>query len=638
MDRHRLILLVTVLVALLMLPLTASGQFPHTIAILGGDGTDGEDGHQGLSGDAGEGGQPSADSAVRNGQDGQPGGHGGDGGEGGDGGSGTWFISGTVYLGAFSLNIGGIAGQPGMQNQTPPTRSGAGGDGGFANWPGFAAGEDGYRPDGLTDQGCGQGSTATDYPGGDAVWENRGGGGGSSGPGVFSQIMSAGGDGSDGHGDSGGNGADGYDGQDETFRTYTGQYLIVPQNLILGGRGGNGGSSGQYGYGGGGGGGAGGGGDWPAGLGGLGGWCGKHGRAGTGGDPGIGQVILSGNGTLHNNGLVVIAAQSQVRISDAGSSLDNQEGILILPGGLLSVVNTGLLDNVGRIDPEPDGSAMVRLETGGRLQNHDGAELNCWVENDGGYLQNDGVAHICLNDGEITGNGSFELIVNNGLVSPGDGVGTMTTLAGYSGAGCLQIEIAGIEDHDVLSVGGPLELSEESLDLALVDGFGEVDLEWGDAFDIVTYGSPEQRTGEFAAVVDTLASLAEGLWELEYDHELIPGELYSIRLSYVRDLIAVPEPDLPPRYVLHAPYPNPFNPRLTIPFDLPQADDVHLEIFDMAGRRVWARGSGEVLTAGRHDVTWDGMDQAGRALPSGSYLLRMHAGEFQGFRRVVLIR
>jgi hypothetical protein len=635
MRRH---LLVVILVTLVLAP-HASGQFPHSTNRLGGNGTEGEQGHRGLAGAGGAGGQPSADSAMRDGQAGGDGGNGGDGGDGGDGGSGTWFISGTVFLGTFCLNVGGNAGDLGYDGWDDlEIQSGSGGDGGFANWPGFAAGEDGTNPDGFTDTWCGQGSTATGYPGGDAVGPNRGGGGGSSGPGVMSQITSAGGAGSNGVGDSGGDGADGFDGQSESFWTLSTQYVIVPQDLIVGGDGGEGGASGQRGLGGGGGGGAGGAGTWPAGLGGAGGFHGQHGAPGAGGAAGIGLVVVSSGGVLNNQGLVVIAAQSQVKVSDAGSNLDNQAGILVLAGGSLLIANEGLLDNAGHIEPEPDDVSTVRLQAGGRLHNRPTAVVNCWIENEGGRLQNDGAAHICQNGGEVTGGGSFELIVNNGLVAPGDGVGTLTALAGYSGSGVLRIEIAGLEDHDVLSVGGELELVDETLDLAFVGGFDESDLAWGDAFDIVRYGSPSERTGTFAAVVDSLADLAQGIWELDYDHELVPGELYSIRLVYAQDPNPVPDPELPSRYALHGPYPNPFNPRTTIRFDLPQTDTVLLEVFDMAGRRVWRRGFAEPLPAGRHEVTWGGTDRVGRALPSGTYLVRLQTGSFQRTRRMALLR
>ena len=48
-------------------------------------------------------------------------------------------------------------------------------------------------------------------------------------------------------------------------------------------------------------------------------------------------------------------------------------------------------------------------------------------------------------------------------------------------------------------------------------------------------------------------------------------------------------------------------------------------VFDVAGRRVRSLVDGP-LPAGRHEVAWDGRDQAGRAVASGTYFSRLCAG------------
>jgi hypothetical protein len=68
--------------------------------------------------------------------------------------------------------------------------------------------------------------------------------------------------------------------------------------------------------------------------------------------------------------------------------------------------------------------------------------------------------------------------------------------------------------------------------------------------------------------------------------------------------------------------PNPFNPRTQIRFELEHAGDVHLEIFDVAGRLV--RGwSLQQLAAGPHSISWDGDDAHGKSVASGAYHLRL---------------
>ena len=134
--------------------------------------------------------------------------------------------------------------------------------------------------------------------------------------------------------------------------------------------------------------------------------------------------------------------------------------------------------------------------------------------------------------------------------------------------------------------------------------FSKADLSCGDAFDIVRYPSPEDRTGEFTANVDPLAVLTDGVRKLEYDHALVPD----------------PDPVLPAA------------------FDLPEPAPVQLEVFDVSGRRVWSRRDTGDWPAGRHEVPWLGQDSSGRDLASGTFLLRVVAGDWQDACRLVLVR
>lgn len=99
-----------------------------------------------------------------------------------------------------------------------------------------------------------------------------------------------------------------------------------------------------------------------------------------------------------------------------------------------------------------------------------------------------------------------------------------------------------------------------------------------------------------------------------------------------------PAPDaLPGRLVVHAPRPNPFNPQVTLSFELPRAVDAAvLEIFDVAGRRVRVMNAAS-LPAGASEFTWNGADDRGQRLPSGMYLARLSAGGEQATRRLMML-
>jgi hypothetical protein len=100
---------------------------------------------------------------------------------------------------------------------------------------------------------------------------------------------------------------------------------------------------------------------------------------------------------------------------------------------------------------------------------------------------------------------------------------------------------------------------------------------------------------------------------------------------------ASPVPETGPslRPDLRGNYPNPFNPRTTIVFELPRTEPVALSVYDVRGRRVAVLASGE-MTSGLHQITWEGRDDQGQSLPSGVYLYRLVTpGGEQGGRMIL---
>ena len=113
-------------------------------------------------------------------------------------------------------------------------------------------------------------------------------------------------------------------------------------------------------------------------------------------------------------------------------------------------------------------------------------------------------------------------------------------------------------------------------------------------------------------------------------------KLGFVRLSTKADVVTSNEHDvaldMPQRYQLHHNYPNPFNPSTNINFDLPESQDVRLEVFDLLGRRV-ALLVDETLGTGFHSVTFDAS-----ALTSGVYFYRIQAGSFVKTQKMMLVK
>ena len=93
---------------------------------------------------------------------------------------------------------------------------------------------------------------------------------------------------------------------------------------------------------------------------------------------------------------------------------------------------------------------------------------------------------------------------------------------------------------------------------------------------------------------------------------------------------------LPTDFVLGPNYPNPFNPSTIIPYQLPTATHVRLEVFNLLGQRI-ATLVDEARPAGFHTATWHAVDGSGRAVAAGVYIYRMTVGEQRQTGRMVLI-
>ncbi len=100
-----------------------------------------------------------------------------------------------------------------------------------------------------------------------------------------------------------------------------------------------------------------------------------------------------------------------------------------------------------------------------------------------------------------------------------------------------------------------------------------------------------------------------------------------------------PDPGaLPTAFALDDPVPNPFNPMTRLSFALPRAANVQLDVFDLRGRLVRSLLQGRAMAAGRHEVVWQGEDNAGRAVSGGVYFYRLQAGDFSMTKRMTLVK
>jgi len=96
-------------------------------------------------------------------------------------------------------------------------------------------------------------------------------------------------------------------------------------------------------------------------------------------------------------------------------------------------------------------------------------------------------------------------------------------------------------------------------------------------------------------------------------------------------------PPLPLDYILFQNYPNPFNPSTTVKFQVPKTSDVTIKIYDMLGQEIRTLFSEQVMR-GNYTVEWDGLNEAGQQMSSGTYVYRMIAGEFMQSKKMVYVK
>lgn len=111
-------------------------------------------------------------------------------------------------------------------------------------------------------------------------------------------------------------------------------------------------------------------------------------------------------------------------------------------------------------------------------------------------------------------------------------------------------------------------------------------------------------------------------FEVRGDHLADVPDGQTIAASIVRDLGS---------------YPNPFNPSTTIRYELGRAGRTQVSIFDARGAHV--RNLRDAVEAeGEHEVTWDGTNEIGERIASGTYICLVESGGERRARKLLMVQ
>jgi len=111
---------------------------------------------------------------------------------------------------------------------------------------------------------------------------------------------------------------------------------------------------------------------------------------------------------------------------------------------------------------------------------------------------------------------------------------------------------------------------------------------------------------------------------------------YEISFGYPTN-ISIKKQVLPEKFFLSRNFPNPFNPSTTIKYGLPRPTKVSLKIYNVNGQKIRTLVDQE-QESGFYSVTWDGCNDFGIKMATGSYFYQILTSEFVATEQMLLLK
>ena len=206
----------------------------------------------------------------------------------------------------------------------------------------------------------------------------------------------------------------------------------------------------------------------------------------------------------------------------------------------------------------------------------------------------------------------------------GDGSGNLTVPLGYSSPAMADFDLDGAKD------------------LVVGNADGNLYYYWNGGTNAAPTFNVGYRCESLSVPIHLADSGRARPFVCDWDGDAAPDLLVGSNLGHVHRflgepvVVAAPPVALAPLR-LETPWPNPANPATTLTYSLERAAFVTLSVHDAQGRHVATLLDG-FEDEGRHQRVWRGLDDAGRAQPSGLYLVRLESADARATERLLLLR
>lgn len=152
--------------------------------------------------------------------------------------------------------------------------------------------------------------------------------------------------------------------------------------------------------------------------------------------------------------------------------------------------------------------------------------------------------------------------------------------------------------------------------------------------DLAVLGTGVSIGGSGDVAVLTFRALTDE-YTLEFDSATLRGVDNEELAANLEGCVS--RPGNPTAFRLVQNVPNPFNPKTTVAYEVPQSSQVTIRVYDVAGKLVRTLVDGTV-EPGRYAATWDGRNDAGGTVGSGVYFCTMQTPAYNATHKMVLMK